>query len=169
MTLRSLCTLSAAAVAITCATALTQAAQSRRQGPAKVAVEVSLKVGGVVYDAKTEGSCTHAPEASIYGVPAAMWMVRQGEGGRSVQLTLWKPSDGSASMFSLSLNGVNDRRSPSINTVKGGQVMGSGTVTLAPAAKGGTFTIDAKTRMGDPVAGTIRCDAFTPAIAEGGN
>lgn len=166
MTHRSLCTLSAAAVAITFATALTQAGQIRRQGPAKVLLEVSLKVGSDVYDAKGQGSCTHAPKASIYGVLAEMWLVRQEGEGRSVQLTLWKPSDGSVSMFSLSVNGT---KSTTISTVRGGQVLGSGTVTLTPAAKGGTFTVDAKARTGEAIAGTIRCEAFTPAIAEGGN
>ena len=169
MTKGSVCTLAALAIAITFATAITQADQIRRSGPEKVLVDVSLKVGGEAYDAKGQGSCTHAPKASIYGLLAEMWTVRQEGEGRSVQLTLWKPPDGSASMFSLSLNGVNDRRSPSISTVKGGQVMGSGTVTLAPAAKGGTFTVEAKTRMGDAVTGTITCEAFTPAIAEGGD
>src|SRR6266511_4017651 len=101
MTHRSLRTLSAAAVAITFAAALTPADQIRRQGPAQVTLEGSLKVGGEVYGAKGQGSCTHAPKASIYGILAEMWSVRQQGEGRSVQLTLWKPSDGSAGMFSL--------------------------------------------------------------------
>jgi hypothetical protein len=95
-----------------------------------------------------------------------MWTVRHQEDGRSVQLTLWKPADGSAAMFSLSVNG---RKSTSLSTVRGGQVSGSGTVTLAPAGKGGTFTIDAKGPSGETFSGTFKCEAFTPAIAEGGN
>ena len=164
---RSLHTLSVAAVAITFATVLTRADQVRRQGSAEVPLEVSLKVGGAAYVAKGQGACTHARQASIYDVRAEMWSVRQtGEGGSSVELTFWKPSDGSASMFSLSLNAT---KSVSISTVKGGQVTGSGSVNLSPSAKGGTFTVDAKTRAGEAVAGTIKCEAFTPAIAEGGD
>jgi hypothetical protein len=95
-----------------------------------------------------------------------MWSVTQEADGRSVQLTLWKPSDGSASMFSLSLNVP---KSITISTVRGGQTQGSGTVALVPSAKGGTFTIDAKARTGETILGTIKCEAFTPAIAEGGD
>jgi hypothetical protein len=127
---------------------------------------VSLKVGSEVYDTKGQGSCTHAPIAAIYGVRAQMWSVRHEGGGRSVQLTFWKPSDASASMFSLSVSGT---KSTSVSTVRGGQVTGSGTVTLAASGKGGTFTVDAKPKSGEAIAGTIKCEAFTPAIAEGGN
>jgi hypothetical protein len=59
-----------------------------------------------------------------------------------------------------------------VNTVKAAAappVEGSGTATLATAAKGGTFTIDASTSKGVRITGTITCDAFTPAVAEGGN
>jgi hypothetical protein len=164
---RPLHTLSAAALAITFVTALTHADQiRRRQGPEEVPLEVSLKVGSETYVAKGLGSCTHARNASIYGVVAELWSVRQKHDGRSVQLTLWKPADGTADMFSLSLNAAT---STTISTVRGGQVTGSGTVTLAPLPKGGTFTVDAKTRTGEAIAGTIKCEAFTPHIAEGGN
>jgi hypothetical protein len=167
MTRRSLRALAAAAVAITLGTVLARADQVRRQGPAEVPLEVSLKVGGVAYEAKGQGSCTHAPKASIYDVAAEMWSVRQRSDARSsVALTFWKPSDGSPTMFSLS---VTHTKSTSISTVKGGQVTGSGTVTLSTSGKGGTFTVAAKTSAGEAVAGTIKCEAFTPAIAEGGD
>ena len=42
-------------------------------------------------------------------------------------------------------------------------------MTLTPAGKGGTLTIDAKSKAGQAIAGTIKCDAFTPHIADGGN
>jgi len=164
---RSIRTWTSAAIALTFTAALTHADQIRRQpqGPAQVAVEISLK-GAEAYEAKGQGSCTHAPKASIYGVLAEMWTVRHQAEGRSVQLTLWKPADGSADMFSLSVNGA---ESMTISTVRGGQVTGNGTVSLAGAGKGGAFTIDAKARTGEAFTGTIKCDAFTPAIAEGGN
>jgi hypothetical protein len=142
------------------------ARQARRSGPAQVPVEVNVKGGAETFTTKGDGSCTHAPKASIYNVASEMWMVRHQDGERSVQLTLWKPADGSNAMFSVSLNGA---RSTTISTVRGGQPSGSGTVTMKPAAKGGTFTIDAKTKEGAAVTGTITCGAFTPAIAEGGN
>ena len=46
---------------------------------------------------------------------------------------------------------------------------GTGTVILSTSAKGGTFTVAAKTTAGEAIAGTIKCEAFTPAIAEGGD
>lgn len=153
-----------ALVVITCAVALPQAEQARQQtGPIQVPIEVSLKIGGQAFIAKGLGSCTHAPKASIYNVPAQLWSVNQRGDGGLVQLTLWKPADGSANMFSLSVKNTR------ISTVKGGQITGEGTVTLAPSGKGGTLTVDAKTRTGEAIAGTIRCEAFTPHIADGGN
>jgi hypothetical protein len=68
-------------------------------------------------------------------------------------------------MFTLSVNG---KTTVSVTTVRS-QVSGSGKVTLAPAGKGGTFTIDAKAKTGESITGSIKCDAFTPAIAEGGH
>jgi hypothetical protein len=148
---------------------------ARPQGdPARptAGVDVSLKAGGSSYTAHGQGTCTHAPKASIYGVLSEMWSVRHQEQGRSVQLTFWKPTDGSSSMFSLSVNG---KTRASVSTVRGKNVSGSatpsgsGSVTFAPAGKGGTFTIDAKAATGEPITGTIRCDAFAAAVAEGGD
>jgi hypothetical protein len=158
---------SAFAAVITCTTGLAGETQVRRQGPAQVSIEVSLKTGTAPYAAKGPGSCTHAPKASIYNIPAQLWSVRQESGERSVQLTVWKPADGSSVMFSVAVNGPAQRTA--ISTVRGGQVTGSGTVTLTAAAKGGTFTVDAKTSKGESISGTIKCDAFTPHIADGGN
>ena len=147
-------------------TALIYADQARRQGPAQSTLEVSLKVGKEAFTAKGLGTGTHAPKAAIYGVLSEMWSLRQASDGRSVQLTLWKPADGSASMFSLS---VDAGKLTTLSTVRGAKTSGSGTVTLAPSGKGGTFTVDAKSNAGEAVTGTIKCDAFTAAIAEGGN
>jgi hypothetical protein len=142
------------------------AMQRRTGGPALVEAEISLKVAGETYDAKGQASCTHASKGSIYNVISEMWTVRQEQDGQSVQLTLWKPLDGSAPMFTLSTGG---KKNTSITTVRGGQTTGSGTVTLSPAGKGGTFTIDARTKGNEAVTGRITCQAFTPAIAEGGD
>ena len=166
MSHRSLCTVIAGSVIAIGATSIV-AAQVRRQGPVQVPLEVSLNVAGKPYAAKGLGSCTHAPKASIYGVMAEMWTVRQQGDGGSVQLTLWKPADGSANMFTLAVSG--GATNTNITTVRGGEVSGTGNVTLAPAAKGGTLTIDAKSKAGQAIAGTIKCDAFTPHIADGGH
>ena len=58
-----------------------------------------------------------------------------------------------------------------VNTVKtsgGGTVQGSGKVTFTPSGPGGTFTIDATAPNGGTITGTIKCSAFSAAMAEGG-
>jgi len=154
----------AASVAIVAASTLTYAEQTNRR--ATVPLEVSLKVGQGTYAAKGQGTCTHARQAAIYNIRSQQWTARHEEDTRSVQLTLWKPVDGSAEMFSLL---VNDKSDVNITTVRGGQVSGSGTVKFEPTGKGGTFTVAAKGKAGEPVTGTFKCEAFTAATAEGGN
>ena len=149
------------------ATVVLHGEQARRQAsPATdVTVRVSLKVGEQFMRSSGPGTCTHAPKASIHNVPSEMWMVRQEAESRSTLLTLWRPADGKDEMFSLSLSGG---KSIDISTVRGGAISGTGTVKLKPGGKGGTFTIDARTRTGETVAGTIECAAFAAAVAEGG-
>ncbi len=156
--------LAAATLAIGTASTLTYADQANRRST--VPLEVSLKVGPGTYAAKGQGTCTHAPQAAIYNIRSQQWTVRHEEEGRSAQLTLWKPVDGSAEMFALSVNG---KPNITISTVRGGQLSGSGTVKFEPSGKGGTFTVDAKGKAGEPLSGTFKCDAFTAAFAEGGN
>jgi hypothetical protein len=155
------------AIVLTLSTGLPHA-QVRRppgQGREPVPVTVSLKIGGGSYSSSTAGSCTHAPTASIYGVLSEMWSVRQQDEGRSVALTMWRSKKDGEETFNLS---VNDKKSVRINTVRGGQGSGTGTIKLQPSGKGGTFTVDGKTDAGEAVSGTISCAAFTAAVAEGG-
>ena len=159
---------SAAALTFTLASARSNA-DSSPQGarkPVTVPAEVAVSVGKNSYQAKGQATCTHAPRAGIYGIRSEMWTVRHQEDGRSLQLTFWKPADNSATMFSFSVNGP---ARATVSTVRGGQPSGSGTVSMAPAGKGGTFTLDAKDSGGQAIKGTIKCEAFTAAVAEGGN
>lgn len=117
-----------------------------------------------------QGTCTYAKMAAIYGIVSEQWSVQQSEGSRSVALTFWKPKSGGDTMFTLSLSSGSGRQN--VNTVKApgaSATQGSGTVSFAAADKGGTFTVDAKDAKGGAITGTITCDAFTPAIAEGGH
>jgi hypothetical protein len=86
-------------------------------------------------------------------------------GVNSAQLTMWRSKKDGEETFSLS---VYDKKNVAVSTVRGGQATGSGSVTLQPSGRGGTFTIDAKTAAGETLTGTIVCPAFTPATAEGG-
>jgi hypothetical protein len=135
-----------------------------------VGVTITLKAGNDAYQFNGQARCTHAPMAAIYGVVSEQWTVQQSEGSRSSQLTLWRPKNGSGEMFSLSVSaGTRQQR---VNTVKAPGAPppdGTGKITLTPAAKGGTFAVDARTADGTAITGTVVCDAFLPAIAEGGN
>lgn len=168
MTACSLRVLSLAVFTFSFMSALPSADQVRRQTPgaSSVPMEIALKVGNVAYDAKGQGSCMHARQASIYNVLSEMRTVKHEADGRSLQLTLWTPKDGSAQMFSLSING---KPNASVSTVRGGQVSGSGDVRFEPSGKGGAFTVAAKDQAGASITGTIKCEAFTAAVAEGGN
>lgn len=137
------------------------------QADTKQGIQVSLNVGGQMYQSSEPGKCTHAPTAAIYKIVSELWSVQQSANGRSVALSLWKPKDGSGDMVTLSVR--NGGSSHEVNTVRGGGTMsGSGKVTLEKAGNGGTFTVDAKTENGAAISGTIKCDAFAPHIAAGG-
>jgi len=146
---------------------LAATAQVRRAQPeqAQVKITIDLKIGSEPLQSAGSGSCTHAPQAAIYNVRSQLRSVRYSADGRAVQLTLWDPIDGADDMFSLSTTAGTTR---TISTVRGGSVVGSGKVTFEPAGKGGTFRVAAAAADGTAIAGTIKCDAFTPHIAEGG-
>lgn len=159
-----------AVAAVLVLTSLASARIQRRpagQQKPTVAIETSLQAGGERIASSASGRCEHAPMASLYDVISEMWRVEQtDDAGKGVTLTLWAPKDGSARMFTLSVSGGGTSHSVQISRKQPSQ--GSGTVTLEPSAKGGTFKIDAKTAKGTAITGTIKCSAFTPAIAEGG-
>lgn len=151
----------AGAIPIGLATADAQRRGAGQNATATVAID--LKVGSESIVATGAGRCTHAPQASIYDTPSKMWTARQeGASGKAVQLTLWRPQDGSKDLFSLAAGTV------SVSTVTRGQPTGSGTVTFEPHGPGGEFRIAAKSADGRAISGTISCDAFAPHVAEGG-
>jgi hypothetical protein len=137
------------------------------QSDANQPVAVSLKVGADTYESSGGGRCTYAPAASIYQTPAELWTVQQSGNKQSLTVSLWKPKDGSGDMLTMSVSTGNV--SQQINTVRGGgPTSGSASVALQKAGSGGTFTIQAKTKDGAAITGTIRCSTFAEHIAEGG-
>ncbi len=151
------------------------AAGQRRAAPLpaseeeKVGVAIAMQVAGAPFQAAGKGTCTHEARGSIYGTPAQQWAIEFEEGRLSFHLTFWRPANGAPDMFSLlASTGAN---SHSVSTTKGpagGNVQGSGLVKLAAAASGGTFAIDATTTSGGRISGSVSCDAFTAAVAVGG-
>ena len=151
------------------ASGVTAAQISRRPADpekAGAAMQISLRAGGQRYESSAAGQCTHAPMASIYGVVSELWTAQQSDNGNSVNLSLWQPKDGSPPMVSLTV--TSGKASHRVSTIRGAAIAGSAKTQLAPAGKGGTFTVYAKSAEGADIIGTIKCDAFAPHIAEGG-
>ncbi len=152
---------------------MTSAASAQRRTapatPAQVSVAIALQVAGQSYRFDGGAACQEAPQASIYGVASSMWSVRQRDGQNSATLTLWRPRNQSGDMLYLSV--ATGAKSYIVNTVKGegaSPAQGSGKVIFTSSGGGGTFTINATAANGAAITGTIRCNAFTQATAEGG-
>ncbi len=136
----------------------------------KVGVAIALQAGGEAYRFTGQATCTHEPKGYIYMVPAQQWRVAQNEGTRSVLLTFWRPAGGSADMFTLYVQGGGKTyATDTVKTKNGGSPQGSGEVTFAPGGAGGTFRVNATAANGAKISGTITCDAFRAAVAEGGH
>jgi hypothetical protein len=152
------------------------AAQRRKPGiepgaPAQQAsMTIEAKVGGKSYKASGSGQCKHAPDASIRGVSASLWMVQYSSGKdgslKQLNLTLWRPKDGAPDQLSLSLEtGSGSHR---IETGGEGENSGEGSVTILPSGPGGRLEISGKAAGGKPVQITIDCPVFAGIEAEGG-
>jgi hypothetical protein len=134
-----------------------------------VAITVTARIGGKSYRGSGTGSCRYEPEASIHDVSASLWRVEYAGRGRALKhlnLTLWRPKDGSPDQLTLSL----ETGSGSHRIETGGQDKnsGEGSVTILPSGPGGRLEISGKEAGGKPVQITIDCPAFAAIEAEGG-
>jgi hypothetical protein len=132
-------------------------------------VTIDAKAGGKSYKASGRGECKHAPDASISGVSASLWMVRYANAKdgslKQLNLTLWRPKDGSPDQLSLALEtGSGSHR---IETGKS-ENKGKGSVTILPSGPGGRLEISGKEAGGKSLQITIDCTAFAGIEAEGG-
>jgi hypothetical protein len=133
------------------------------------AITVTARIGGKSYRGSGTGSCRYEPEASIHDVSASLWMVQYTGRGKSLKqlnLTLWRPKDGSPDQLSLSLETGSD--SHRIETGGKGKNSGEGSVTILPSGPGGRLEISGKEAGGKRVQITIDCPAFAGIEAEGG-
>ena len=137
--------------------------------PGEVPLKIELSAGGDRAESSGMGRCTHAEQASIYGVPAALWQIQNsgtGEIGHAT-LTVWRPASGSgADQFSMAI-GTSDRQHR-ISTVKGGEIVGSGSVTMHPSGEGAHFEVVGTDADGRSIRATFQCERFTEHVAEGG-
>jgi len=126
--------------------------------------DIALQIGSQKYAASGQGECKSAPRASIYNIPAALYSVSHRAGKDSLNLTLWRPTDGKPDMLSLSV--AAGGKNYVVDTVK--DKKGSGGAKLEPSARGGTIVVDAVAASGEKISGRIQCRAFGGIQAEGG-
>ena len=145
-----------------------QAAAQKEVDPGNLIV--SANVGGKAYQSDGVGTCKHEPDAAIYNVPAALWMVEQNTGAdasiKNLRLTLWRPKDGSPEQISLSL--TTRSGSHRIDVGGRGDQVGSAKVSLEKSGAGGRFELKGKDEAGASIDLLIKCPAFAGIEAEGG-
>jgi hypothetical protein len=138
-----------------------------RQGT--TAIEIVAVVGGKQLETAGTGECQHAAEGSIYERPASLWTAQYdgGDAGaiRHLNLTFWREQSGAES-FNLALGSGTDVYR--IATVPGGELHGRGTVRLEAGAGAGSLVVEGTAGDGTPVQLRVRCERFTPLVAEGG-
>ena len=155
-------------------TSVTVDARAQRKGPALGApgapLTVSARIDDKNYGATGPGSCRHAPTASIHGIPAALWLIeydnRSSAGIKRLNLTLWRPTDGSSDQVSLSLS--TSSTTHRINSVGKPQSEGAATVKISPLATGGRLELKGNDAGGATIELTVVCPAFVGVEAEGG-
>ncbi len=131
-----------------------------------VPMKITGKVARFGFEASGTGECASSA-GSIYDVPATQWRATF-EGGdiQHLNLTVWRPSSGAPDMANLSLqSGETTHR---IATVKGGELLGSGTAGVRVEGQGGVLTVSGKDDHGHPVELSVRCERFDEVVAEGG-
>ena len=155
--------------------AVSQDAVAQRRTPGQspaTGSEVSImaRLGSKSYTASVRGSCKHESSASIYDLPAALWMVEaegtEGSQVRRLNLTLWRPKNGSADQISLSLDAGSSSTRIDLNPRN--KPVGSATIQLQPEGSGGKFELEGKNAKGTPISLTISCPRFEGIEAAGG-
>ena len=144
----------------------------RSTSPEDITVSITAKAGGKSYEASGGGTCQHAPDASIRGASASLWLVQfagsgKGKGGvKQLNLTLWRLKDGDSDQLSFALETKSG--SYRIETGGPGESAGEGTVTILPSGPGGRLEVSGKEANGKPIQVTIDCSAFADVASEGG-
>jgi hypothetical protein len=151
------------------------AAQRKKKGgdpdadTPKVPVAIALQVGPGRYDFTGPAVCLYIRNGGILNIPSEMFTVRHSVDKQRLNLTLYKVKTGT-DMFTINVTiGASTYSVTTMKVGAEGVVLGSGTVKLAPAEKGGTLTIDAADPKGIKIAGTVRCDAFNAPAETNGN
>jgi hypothetical protein len=134
-----------------------------------VTVNISGKVGGKSIQAAGIGACRHAPEASIRGASASLWLVQfsgQHDRLKQLNLTLWRLKDGGPDQVSLTLETKSGTHR--VETGGTGEDQGEATVVILPNGPGGRLEITGKDADGKQMQIAVDCPAFAAVEAEGG-
>ena len=158
-------------IALFCLVAMNaRPASSQQESGSTGQVTISARIGGKSYESAAQGSCRHTAAASIYGVPAALWMVgltgSAAAGIESLNLTLWKPKNGSPEQFSVSL--TTKSSSHRMDVGGRGEQVGSGKASVLPIGAGGRIEVSGKDDSGKTIELVVKCPAFAGVEAEGG-
>lgn len=143
---------------------------ARPESVASAQVDIVARVGSRDYTSRVPGTCQHEPNASIYGVPAALWRV-EAEGSdesefRRLGLTLWRPKDGGADQLSIKLDAGAKPVTIEINSRA--RSAASATAQVGQAGPGGTIEVKGKDADGTQVTLMVTCPVFAGVVAEGG-
>jgi len=164
-----------ALAALLAMTSGTREAAAQRRAPGQPADETSsvsviARVGTKSYTSNIAGTCKHEPSASIYDTPAALYLVEgAGDDGSEIKqlnLTLWRPKNGSPDQISLSLGAGANTYKIDVNPRTPG--VGSATAEFRKEGGGGTLEVKGKDAKGTPLNLTIGCPTFAGVEAEGG-
>ena len=132
-------------------------------------VTLALAVGGARFEEAKRGRCVYAPQASIYGTMASMWSVSYAPAtDRSLSFTVWRPMSGDTTA-QLNFSVFSKGKSQRIDTVKGSEIVGKGSVRFTKRGTGGRFDIEGTTGNGAAVRGYIECEKFAAPAPVGGH
>jgi hypothetical protein len=138
--------------------------------PGSTEISIIARLGTKSYTSKLPGTCRHAPTASIYDVPAALWMVQtddsDGSEVKQLNFTLWQPKNGTADQISVLVEAGTTSNRIEINPRD--PPVGAATVQLQPIGPGGKFELRGQDATGTKVYLTISCPTFGAVEAEGG-
>jgi hypothetical protein len=153
----------------------TREAVAQRRAPGQPAGETSAvsviaRLGTKSYTSNIAGTCKHEPSASIYDTPAALYLVEAaGDDGSEIKqlnLTLWRPKNGSPDQISLSLGAGGNTYKIDVNPRT--PAAGSATAELRKEGAGGTLELKGNDAKGTPLSLTVSCPTFAGVVAEGG-
>jgi hypothetical protein len=123
---------------------------------------IALTTDGETVRSGGAGACDHTDSGSIHGVAAAQWRVEYSDPEGPIEhvgLTVWRPRSGEGpDQFSLIVQ--TEGRSHRIDTVQGGDPVGSGRVTVEPGGEGGNFEVEGRDAEGVAIRLLATCARF---------